>query len=82
MARWISFYGFSKTSATSSSSHSLKQAEIVDSIEDLVLKDRFLQESEELGGVRRLLTRLRRQVDAQRHALAQLNPPPATVAAR
>jgi zinc transporter len=59
-------------------SHSLKQAEIVDGIEDLVLKDRFLQESEELGGVRRLLTRLRRQVDAQRHALAQLThrPPP------
>ncbi len=52
--------------------HSARQAEIVDGIEDLVLKDRFLQESKELGGVRRLLTRLRRQVDAQRHALAQL----------
>ncbi len=53
--------------------HSLKQAEIVDRIEDLVLKDRFLQESEELGAARRLLTRLRRMVDAQRHAMVQLS---------
>lgn len=57
---------------------SVKQAEIVDGIEDLVLKDRFIRESEELGVVRRLLTRLRRHVDAQRHALAQLvHRPPA-----
>lgn len=52
--------------------HAQKQSEVVDRIEDLVLKDRFLQESEELGTVRRLLTRLRRMVDAQRHAMAQL----------
>jgi zinc transporter len=48
------------------------QGEIVDEIEDRVLKDRFLRESEELGPVRRLLARLRRQVDAQRHALGRL----------
>lgn len=48
------------------------QGEIVDEIEDRVLKDRFLRESEELGPVRRLLARLRRQVDAQRHALGHL----------
>jgi zinc transporter len=55
-----------------------KQAEIVDEIEDLVLKDRFLRDSEELGAVRRLLTRVRRHVDAQRHAMSQLvHRPPA-----
>jgi zinc transporter len=54
------------------------QGEIVDEIEDRVLKDRFLRESEKLGRVRRLLARLRRQVDAQRHALAHLaHRPPA-----
>lgn len=57
---------------------SVKQAEIVDEIEDFVLKDRFLRESEELGAVRRLLTRVRRHVDAQRHAMSQLiHRPPA-----
>src|SRR6478752_7944632 len=50
----------------------VQQGEIVDEIEDRVLKDRFLRESRELGGVRRLLARLRRHVDAQRSALAQI----------
>lgn len=57
---------------------STRQAELVDEIEDLVLKDKFLRESEELGAVRRLLTRLRRHVDAQRHALVQLAHRPPT----
>lgn len=52
--------------------HATQQSEAVDEVEDLVLKDRSLRESEALGRVRRFLTRLRRQVDAQRHALNQL----------
>ena len=55
-----------------------EQGEIVDEIEDRVLKDRFLRQSEELGRVRRLLARLRRHIDAQRHALGHLiHRPPA-----
>ncbi len=49
-----------------------EQGDIVDEIEDRVLKDRFLRESRELGGVRRLLARLRRHVEAQRRALGHL----------
>jgi len=49
-----------------------EQGDIVDDTEDLVLKDRFMRESEGLGKVRRLLSRLRRHVDTQRRALNQL----------
>jgi zinc transporter len=49
-----------------------EQGDLVDDTEDLVLKDRFMRESEDLGKVRRLLSRLRRHVDAQRRALNQL----------
>jgi zinc transporter len=60
------------------SSVAASQGEIVDEIEDRVLKDRFLRESEELGRVRRLLARARRHIDAQRHALGHLaHRPPA-----
>lgn len=56
----------------------VEQGEIVDEIEDQVLKNRFLRESEDLGRVRRLLARLRRHIDAQRHALGHIaHRPPA-----
>ena len=46
------------------------QGEVVDRVEDHILKDRFLRDRGELGGVRRLLARLRRHINAQRGALA------------
>jgi zinc transporter len=48
------------------------QSDLVDHVEDKILKDRFLREGGELGGVRRLLARLRRHVNAQRSALTQV----------
>jgi zinc transporter len=48
------------------------QSDHVDHVEDKILKDRFLREIGELGGVRRLLARLRRHVNAQRSALSQI----------
>jgi zinc transporter len=48
------------------------QGEIVDHLEDHILKDRHLREGGELVGVRRLLARLRRHINAQRAALEQL----------
>ncbi len=48
------------------------QSDLVDHVEDKILKDRFLREGGELGGVRRLLARLRRHINAQRSALAQI----------
>lgn len=53
------------------------QADFVDEIEDHLLKNRGLQDGGELGRVRRLLARLRRQVTSQRQALSYLaNRPP------
>lgn len=54
------------------------QADIVDDIEDSVLKDRSPREGGDLGRVRRLVARLRRHVAAQRMALSQVvhRPPP------
>jgi zinc transporter len=46
------------------------QSDIVDEVEDRILKNRFLRESGDLGSVRRLVTRLRRHLGAQRSALA------------
>ena len=48
------------------------QSDLVDHAEDKILKDRFLRDAGELGGVRRLLARLRRHVNAQRSALSQI----------
>ena len=48
------------------------QSDLIDHVEDKILKDRFLREAGELGGVRRLLARLRRHVNAQRSAMAQI----------
>jgi zinc transporter len=48
------------------------QSDQVDHVEDKILKHRFLREAGDLGGVRRLLARLRRHVNAQRSALAQI----------
>ena len=45
------------------------QGDIVDKVEDHILKDRYLRDAGELGGVRRLLARLRRHINAQRAAL-------------
>jgi zinc transporter len=49
------------------------QGDVVEEIEDRLLKHRGLQDGSELGRVRRLLARLRRQVGAQRQALAHLS---------
>ena len=46
------------------------QSDTVDEVEDRILKNRFLRESGDLGSVRRLVTRLRRHLGAQRSALA------------
>ncbi len=46
------------------------QSDLVDEVEDRILKNRFLRESGDLGSVRRLVTRLRRHLGAQRNALA------------
>lgn len=55
----------------------LTQADLVDDIEDSVLKNR-LREGGDLGRVRRLVARLRRHVAAQRQALSQVvHRPPA-----
>jgi zinc transporter len=48
------------------------QGEVVDKVEDHILKDRRQRDGGELGGVRRLLARLRRHINAQRGALADL----------
>ena len=48
------------------------QSDLVDHVEDKILKDRFLREGGELGGVRRLLARLRRHMNARRSALTQV----------
>jgi zinc transporter len=48
------------------------QGDIVDKVEDYILKDRYLREGGELGGVRRLLARLRRHINAQRGALEHM----------
>jgi zinc transporter len=48
------------------------QSDIVDNEEDHILKDRHLRDGGELGGVRRLLARLRRHIGAQRSALEHL----------
>lgn len=48
------------------------QADEVDEIEDHLLKSRGHQDGGELGRIRRLLARLRRQVSSQRQALAYL----------
>jgi zinc transporter len=50
----------------------ITQADLVDDIEDSVLKDRGRREGGDLGRVRRLVARLRRHVAAQRQALAQV----------
>ncbi len=47
------------------------QGDIIDKSEDDILKDRFSRDGGELGGVRRLLARLRRHINAQRTALSQ-----------
>ena len=52
------------------------QSDLVDHAEDKILKDRFLREPGELAGVRRLLARLRRHVNAQRSALTQITDRP------
>jgi zinc transporter len=49
----------------------VEQGEIVDKAEDDILKDRLLRDRRELGGVRRLLARLRRHINAQRSALTR-----------
>lgn len=48
------------------------QGDLVDKVEDHILKDRHLRDGGELGGVRRLLARLRRHINAQRSALAHV----------
>lgn len=48
------------------------RGEVVDDIEDLILKERFQDQRSELGRVRRLLARLQRQMRANRHALIHL----------
>lgn len=56
---------------------STAQGDVVDDIEDRLLKHRGTQDGSELGRVRRLIARLRRQVGAERNALSQLaNRPP------
>lgn len=56
---------------------SVAQGDTVDDIEDRLLKHRGTQDGSELGRIRRLIARLRRQVGAQRSALLQLaNRPP------
>jgi zinc transporter len=52
------------------------QGEVVDKVEDDILKDRRQRDGRELGGVRRLLARLRRHLNAQRGALEQLTDRP------
>jgi zinc transporter len=47
------------------------QGDVIDKAEDDLLKDRFARDGGELGGIRRLLARLRRHINAQRSALAQ-----------
>ncbi|HET8710062.1 MAG TPA: CorA family divalent cation transporter [Spongiibacteraceae bacterium] len=47
------------------------QADIVDDVEDQILAGNVRDQGAELGRVRRLLTRLRRHVNGERHALAQ-----------
>ncbi len=47
------------------------QGDIIDKSEDDILKDRFSRDGGELGGVQRLLARLRRHINAQRIALSQ-----------
>ncbi len=48
------------------------RSDVVDDIEDLILKDRFQEQRSELGRVRRLLVRLHRQARANRQAILQL----------
>jgi zinc transporter len=48
------------------------QADLIDDIEDNVLKDRGPREGGDLGRVRRLVARLRRHVGAQRQALSHV----------
>jgi zinc transporter len=48
------------------------RSDVVDDIEDLLLKDRFQEQRSELGRVRRLLVRLHRQARANRQAILQL----------
>jgi zinc transporter len=48
------------------------RGEVVDDIEELILKERFQDQRSELGRVRRLLARLQRQMRANRHALIHL----------
>ena len=48
-----------------------EQGDTIDKAEDDLLKNRFSRDGGELGGVRRLLARLRRHIHAQRIALAQ-----------
>lgn len=54
------------------------QGDMVDEIEDRLLKERFHREGAELGRVRRLVARLRRYISAERQALAHFaqRPPP------
>jgi zinc transporter len=47
------------------------QGDVIDKAEDDLLKNRFSRDGGELGGIRRLLARLRRHINAQRIALAQ-----------
>jgi zinc transporter len=54
------------------------QSDIVDKVEDHLLKDRFLRAGGELGGVRRLLARLRRHIHAQRGAIEHMAHRPLT----
>lgn len=49
-----------------------EQGELVDDIEDGILKEHWHLQSGELGRLRRLFARLRRHVGASRHALSQL----------
>ncbi|HEY5892373.1 MAG TPA: CorA family divalent cation transporter [Chthoniobacterales bacterium] len=49
-----------------------EQGEIVDDIEDGILKEHWHLQSGELGRLRRLFARLRRHVGASRHVLSQL----------
>jgi zinc transporter len=48
-----------------------EHGDLVDDAEDLILAGRVREQGAELGRVRRLLARLRRHVNGERHALAQ-----------
>jgi len=49
-------------------------ADQIDAIEDRVLAERFHEEGGELGRMRRLMSRIRRHLNAERHALAGVVP--------